>query len=291
MNILIAYILIILIWSTTPLAIQWSSEGPGFLFSLTSRMLIGLLCLIYFNVLFRRDFPRHRAAVYTYIAGGIGIYGAMLSVYWGAQYIPSGWISVIFGLSPIFTTIFASILIKENNFSFHKLLALLFAAIGLALIFISSLEAGDKAIYGILAVLLSTSLHSASAVVIKRINASIHSTDSVIGSLLIALPVYILTWYIFDGEWPEHFSSKSIIAIAYLGIIATACGFALYYYVLKNTSVIKVAMIALISPVLALFLGNYYNHEDVSIQTLVGTLLILGSIVVHEILPEKKELE
>ena len=38
-----AYLAIILIWSTTPLAIQWSTQGAGFAFAVLLRMAIGLL--------------------------------------------------------------------------------------------------------------------------------------------------------------------------------------------------------------------------------------------------------
>ena len=42
MSIAAAYIAVILIWSTTPLAIQWSSLGAGFSFAVMARMVIGL---------------------------------------------------------------------------------------------------------------------------------------------------------------------------------------------------------------------------------------------------------
>ena len=43
MSVPLAYIGVIIIWSTTPLAIKWSGGDAGFLFGVTARMLIGLL--------------------------------------------------------------------------------------------------------------------------------------------------------------------------------------------------------------------------------------------------------
>ena len=43
MSVPAAFLAVVLIWSTTPLAIQWSSEGGGFLFGVASRMLLGVL--------------------------------------------------------------------------------------------------------------------------------------------------------------------------------------------------------------------------------------------------------
>ena len=51
-----AYLLVIIIWSTTPLAIKWSGESVGFIFGVSARMLIGAvlamaLTLVYFKKL------------------------------------------------------------------------------------------------------------------------------------------------------------------------------------------------------------------------------------------------
>jgi hypothetical protein len=45
MRIALAYISVILLWATTPLAIKWSIESAGFLFGVTARMIIGTLCV------------------------------------------------------------------------------------------------------------------------------------------------------------------------------------------------------------------------------------------------------
>ena len=41
MSVPAAYLAVILIWTTTPLAIKWSGEEPGFLFGVTGRMVLG----------------------------------------------------------------------------------------------------------------------------------------------------------------------------------------------------------------------------------------------------------
>lgn len=42
-----AFLSVILIWSTTPLATEWSAQGAGFSFAVLSRMALGtMLCLI-----------------------------------------------------------------------------------------------------------------------------------------------------------------------------------------------------------------------------------------------------
>ena len=41
MSIPAAFLGVVLIWATTPLAIKWSSEDAGYLFGVASRMVLG----------------------------------------------------------------------------------------------------------------------------------------------------------------------------------------------------------------------------------------------------------
>ena len=284
MRITFAYIIVVLLWATTPLAIKWSGEGPGFLFAVTSRMAIGMACILLTLAVLRRSLAWHRKAWLTYLAAALQIYGSMIAVYWAAQFIPSGWISVIFGLAPLMTALMASLMLKGRHLSFSKLCAYSLGIGGLYIMFGSALRLGESAALGITGVFVSTLLHSGSAVWIKRINAGLPALAQVAGGLGLALPAYLVTWAIVDGQWPENLSSVNIAAIAYLGVIATTIGFSLYYYLLVHLSATRVALISLMTPVMALMLGHLANHEPLTKQIMTGTSLILAALVMHELM-------
>ena len=135
MSVPAAYLAIIVIWSTTPLAIKWSGEGTGFIVGVSARMLIGaVLCLLLIRIL-RIEMPWHKQARQAYMAGAMAVYGAMLCVYWGSQYISSGMLSVIFGLTPLMTGIIVVVLGTEQRPGPMRILGLVFALVGLVSIF------------------------------------------------------------------------------------------------------------------------------------------------------------
>jgi drug/metabolite transporter (DMT)-like permease len=282
MRIRLTYISVILLWATTPLAIKWSGEGPGFLFGVTARMTIGTVCVLFVLVLMRQRLAWHRKARLTYLAVALQIYGSMLAVYWAAQFIPSGWISVIFGLTPLLTALLAAIFLRERSLALGKLLAYGFGVSGLAIMFGSALQLGYEAVLGISGVLVSSLLQSASSVWIKRIAAKLPALSQVTGGLLLALPAYLLTWGIADGHWPTALTLRSLAAIIYLGVVATTIGFALYYYLLTHLPATRVALITLVSPPLALMLGHTINHEPLTIKIITGTFFILSALIMHE---------
>lgn len=290
-RIALAYISVIILWATTPLAIKWSGDGPGFIFGAASRMIIGTVWMLLLLLLKRKRLPSHRKAKQTYLAVAVQIYAAMIAVYWGAQYIPSGWLSVIFGLSPFLSAIFSALWLKERSLSFGKIVSYILGLSGLAVMFSSAFQLNINAVYGIISVLIAVSLQTASAVWVKRIQAKLPAYVQVTGGLLFALPAYLLTWlFIEEAQWPHQLSMINIASIVYLGTIATTIGFMLYYYVLIHLSATTVGIIPMISPVLALYLGYTVNHEPFTPKIATGSALILSALLMHtllSVLPKK----
>lgn len=276
MSVPLAYIGVIIIWSTTPLAIKWSGGDSGFLFGVTARMLIGLFfssALI--MLLSRRRLPWDQHSRKTYLVAGIAIYGAMLSVYWGSQYISSGFISVIFGLNPIITGIMAALWLNERSLTPAKIVGVVLGIVGLIIIFSQGIQFGNHAVIGIAAVCLSVLLHSWSSVWFKKLKHNLTALEITHGGLLVSVPLYLLTWFVSQGTWPENFSQRGLGSIVYLGIFGSVLGFVLFFYILKHVDVSRVSLITLVTPVVALFLGYAFNNEVLNVSIWTGTGLIL----------------
>lgn len=283
----IAFTIVILIWSTTPLAIKWSSDSVGFTFALMTRMMIGAIFAILLLRLRGMSFPWTKIARQTYFAASFGIYFAMMLVYWAAQFIPSGWVAVIFGSAPMITGLFAYKILAENSLTPTKIFGSLIALVGLIVIFWTSDDITSKSFYAMLAVLLSTFVHSLSAIWVKRLNATISPLATTAGALCYAVPAFILSWLIIDGTIPKSIPTRAGFSILYLGMIGSVMGFALYFYVLKNVDASRVALITLVTPVTALLLGNWLNGEALTLQVWLGTFLILSGLVCYQILGKK----
>jgi len=281
MSVPAAYLAVVLIWSTTPLAVKWSGVGLGFLFGALGRMALATLLCLALVVVLRLEFPWHRSARRAYYAGALGAYAAMLLIYWAAQYVPSGLISVLFGLSPIVTALLARPVLNESRPSAAHLSGMVVALAGLVVIFGASLAFGPHMAAGLAALCASVLLQSLSLVLIKRHAGSLPSLSVTTGALLIATPLFFLTWLAFDHHLPVQLPSRTLASIVYLGIIGSVIGFTLFFYVLKHVSAHGSALITLVTPVLALLLGAYINHEQVSLRIWFGTALVLSGLALH----------
>lgn len=282
MRLALAYLGVVLIWTTTPLGIKWSSVGVSYIVGVTARMSIGLACLALLMLLSRTKLRLDRTALLCYVAVAVQLYLSMLLTYWGAQFIPSGWISVIFGFSPFMTAFLAAGLLNERSLGIGKVFSYLIGVVGLAVMFSSAIDLNPLAIEGTLAVIAATFLYSVSSVWVKRIHAELPAMAQITGGLLISLPLYFATWYWLDrAQWPPLPPEQTQWAILYLGVIATPVGFALYYYVLDKLPATNVAMMNLMTPVLSLLLGYFVNHEPLTAKVAVGTGLIMAALALH----------
>ncbi len=276
-----AFITVILIWSTTPLAIKWSALGVGFSFAAFARMGLGALLCVLLLVLFRVRVPLHRKAWQAYLVSGLTMFGTMALTYWSAQYISSGMISVLYGLTPLLTSLGAALWLKEETVTPNKLAGMLLGLAGLALVFADSFRMGSGAVMGLAALFIAVLLQALGLVWLKRIDNDSPPLATTLGTLVVALPLFFAAWWLADGHWPEALPQRAVAATLYLGVFGSVLGFALYYYMIKHMEAGRIALITLITPVLALLLGHGLNNEAILPQVWLGAASIVFGLCVH----------
>ena len=75
---------------------------------------------------------------------------------------------------------------------------------------------------------------------------------------------------------------RSIWATIYLGVFGSLIGFFAYFFVLQRLTASTVALITLVTPVIALTLGAVLNNEMIHSKLVFGALLvILGLAIYH----------
>lgn len=283
MSVPAAYLGVILIWSTTPLAIQWSAQGASFSFAVMARMLLGLAICLLLLFATRTALPFTPAAKRLYAINGLSIFVAMLLTYWGALHIPSGLISVIFGLSPLVTGAFAALWLSERTLTPLRLAGLGLALTGLWVIFGQPWPGDSQATLGTAAVVIGMTVQALGLVWVKRLNVRASALAITTGSLGVATPLFVLAWLIADSaQLPPGTTLRAGAAIVYLGVLGSVVGFTLYYYVIKHLDAGRVALIMLVTPVSALLLGQTLNAEFIPASGWAGIALIGAGLLLYE---------
>ncbi|MBF0175588.1 MAG: DMT family transporter [Magnetococcales bacterium] len=277
MPIWVAFLLVTVIWGSTPLAVQWSQGGGGYLFAVTARIAIGAVLFLFLIPWLRRRPVGFRQLVIVSLIAGLNLFASMFCVYWGARFIPSGWISVLFGLGPVLTGVMAALWLREP-FTSEKILGSLIGLGGLITIFGQGGALGEQTLVGIGALLLAVLIYSAGNIGIKRFGEGVSPLWVTAGSLWVALPLYALSLWLSGVSWPREIPIRAELAIFYLGLVANGVGFVCFYYLLSRVSAANAVLVTLSAPVLALWIGFAFNQESLRGGVVLGTSLILGGL-------------
>ena len=281
----ITYIVVIFIFSTTPLAIKVSGHGAGFSLALALRMSIAVILMLAYMLIVNRRLAWGVREWKIYLATGLGIGPAMICVYWGAQYINSGMVSVIYGLNPFIVGLLSIVILRINYFSRVKIVGLFIAIIGLYLMLVQTAILSPRALMGAMAVLVSTVFFGFSSVWLKHIGDSpIPVFDQVLGGLLLSLPMFWGFWFYYGAESPSSWSLVTVVSIGYLGVGGSLVGFMAYYRLLQEISLQQVALIPVITPAIALIIGRLLADEVMSLQAYAGVALVILGLVVYQLL-------
>lgn len=290
MPVWIAYWGVVLIWATTPIGIAASNDSLHFLAAGGLRMLLAALVLVCLCVLLKRPILFSREAVISYAVASFGLFPNMALVYWGAQYVPSGVVSIIFALNPVAVGLFSWVILSDNPFTPLRVLALSVSVAGMGVIYLDQLSLGASSGMGILALLCSVCGWSLSTVYLVKLNIKMDPMGQAAGMTIFAIPGYALSWFFLDGTLPEAISVKSLIGVGYLAIFGSVVAFTFYFYILSRVPVMTVSLITLMSPVLALMIGVLFAGEVMTKQLLIGVAMVLVSLLIYQLAPFLKKL-
>ena len=282
MSVPVAYAAILLIWSTTPLGIAWSNETISPFAAIALRMNIAAVLGYVLLKCLRIELSWSRAAIRAYLISLLGIYGALLSTYLAASYVPSGLISVMYALAPVMSNLFSVRLLGLGAFTPIRWVAFGVSFIGLSVICLDEWALYGEGWKGLLLLMIAVTLYSLSGVLLQRENYRGHPLSMSVGAVLLSAPLFLLTWWVLDGVMPTFdLDSRSPWSILYLAIFGSLFGFMAYFYIVKERGATAVAMVTLVTPIMALILGSVLNQEPITMQMVMGTAGVLAGLLVY----------
>lgn len=281
MPIALAYIATILIWSTTPLAFKWSIAS-GYLAGIMARLVLASVCGALLLLVLRQSMSWTPRARRLYFVGGLSLFLTWFNIGWGMQFIPSGWVAIIFGLTPIVTSLITTFWLRETRFSAARFGALVVSVAGLGIIFHKSMDFGPDAMLGILANVAGTFFYAATMIWMKRLNAGVGAIATTTGAHATALVMFAVTGLVLGMPVADDIAPRTLGAVAYLGIIGSIIAYSLFFYLLKHMDTTRIAAISLVTPVLSLIVGNVFNAEPLTVDIWIGSGLVVAGLLWFE---------
>ena len=290
-KILLAFGIIYFVWGSTFFAIRVGvAEVPPFLLA-AMRFFIAGLVLFLWMLAKKTPLPSRREWA------GITLLGALIflvdygCLFWAEKRIPSGIAAVILACIPVFMTLLEIILLKTQRLTIRLTVALAIGVFGVAVLMNRSLSLGEAPVNraGAIALVFAAFSWSIAAILARSLTLPTSKPMSSATQLLVG-GTLLFAWAAASGEFSGfHFSAVSTrawIALAYLIVFGSIMGFTAYVWLLHHESPTKVGTYAYVNPVVAVGLGYFAGGEAIGARTLLGTALILVSVVLITTTPK-----
>jgi drug/metabolite transporter (DMT)-like permease len=282
---LFAFAMIYFVWGSTFLAIRIGvHEVPPFLLAAIRFSVAGLVLYLWTLARGERSPTARQWMSVLLLAVLIFVldYGLL---FWAEQHVPSGVAAVMMATIPVFMALSEIILLRTQRLTIRLSLALLIGIGGVAVLVSHSLNLGGAAIdrAGAVALLIAAITWSLSSALTRKLplpSSKVMSSGSqmLAGGVLLALTSTALGE--FHHFHPRAVSSAAWFSLLYLIVAGSIVAFTAYVWLIHHESPTRVGTYAYVNPVVAVLLGYFLGGEALGLRTVLGTLLVLVSVVV-----------
>ncbi len=274
----LAYLIVVLVWATTPLAIKWSAEALPPVMAAMSRMMLAVAIGLPWLWLQGKHLSWDGKSVRAYLSAVPGVFGAMALSYLASAYVPSGLISVMFGLAPLLSGLMMQYLPGSVRLNGWHWTGCLLGVAGLAVVFADGLRGDGDMLIGVLLLLGAVTGFAATGILVKRTHVDMGPLSHTMGALILSLPLYGLLSLLMGEHFELGANPAGVWAILYLAVFGSLIGFVCYFLILTRMSAATVSLVTLITPVLALCLGALFNGEQPHANVIIGASMIVGAL-------------
>ena len=283
-KILLAFAIIYFVWGSTFLAIRVGvHEVPPFLLA-AIRFFVAGLALYGWMRLKGTPAPSRREWAGASLLGTLIFVLDYGCVFWAEQRVPSGITAVVLATIPVFITLLEIIFLRTQRLTVRLSLALIVGICGVAVLVNHSFSLGEVPVNraGAIALLVASFTWSVGTILTRRLPLPTSKPMSAAAQMLTGgVQLFILTAVSgeFSGFQIQTVSWNAWFALVYLIIAGSIVAFTAYVWLLHYESPTKVGTYAYVNPVVAVILGYFLGGEAVGPRTLLGTLLVLVSVI------------
>ncbi|HXW63228.1 MAG TPA: EamA family transporter [Candidatus Acidoferrales bacterium] len=282
---LLAFSIIYVVWGSTYLAIRVGvREFPPFLLAALRFSVAGALLYGWMIARGERS-PGWRQWIEISLLAILFFVLDYGLLFWAEKRVPSGIAAVMMASIPVFIALLEVTLLRTQTITVRLALALSAGIAGVAVLVSRPRYLGGTPIDGIGAMALlvaSISWALGTALTRKLSLPSSHVMNS--GSQMLAGGALLALTSAALGEFhhfhPGSISREAWIALLYLIVAGSIVAFTAYLWLIRHESPTKVGTYAYVNPVVAVLIGYFFAGETLGRRTLLGTALILMSVVV-----------
>jgi len=284
-KIIVAFALVYVFWGSTYLGIGIAVEHiPPALMCSARFLTAGVTMLAYCALTGRRvryspSELGHMAAV-----GILLLMGGNLTLSYAEQVVPTGLAALLIAVTPLWFLVLDSWLLGDHHISRRGTIGLVIGIVGVVVLIWPDLlhpsSLGRRELLWSLALQAGSFSWAFGSVLSKKWkNPSIDPFASTAWQVTIAGAGNLIFALLVEKTSGVTWTVRGVSAILYLVVCGSWIGYTAYIWLLQHVPISKVSTYAYVNPVVAVFLGWLVLHEHIDRYILIGSAIIVASVV------------
>ena len=209
----------------------------------------------------------------------LGIVALWIGLAFGQEDVSAGIASVMVTTVPLLTFIILVVILREERFSIQGLAGLLLGIVGIVLVIgIHKIMAGGATLKGVLLIGGGFVCFGINGVLVGRWAKHIDPIVTSTYYLLLAGIVLTVLAFILESPIQVPWTVDNYLEELAIGVICTASGYFLYYYLIHRAGAYTSSFIFYFIPIFGLLGGHLFLNERVVLSQIIGVAAIVGGV-------------
>ncbi len=276
-----------LVWGINWVAIKISLEGFPPLIGAGSRFFLATIFLFFYikwkRIPLRVNAREFRILLVSAFLLYVMDYGL---IFWGEQYLSAGVTSIFFSTFALFTALLSNFVFKNEPFMWHKFMGLLVGLFGILVVFYDQLEITRFSLMvtlGSIAILIAAIGAATCTVIVKKYLSHMNHVTLSFYQLVMGTFFLVMLGLMAENIHQVRLTMRILTAMLYMGLMASAVAFVVYYKLLKQMSAISLSLIIYIIPLVTVLADFIVFKEVLPFRSLVGMAVIFSGIWLYQL--------
>ncbi|MDG1102249.1 MAG: DMT family transporter [Ascidiaceihabitans sp.] len=271
-----------LIWGGSFLSIRIALDEISPLMSVAHRVTLAMLVLWVVVAMMRIPLPRNPRIWFAFLVMGLlnNVIPFILMA-WGQLYIESGLTSILNAFTAVVGVVMAALFFSDERLTPRKIIGVVLGFFGVAVaIGLENFKNFDLRSLAQLAVIGGTVAYAAAGVWARKNLVGMPPQLAAAGMLTGATVIMLPLVYFVEGLPTFDLKPRTLVAIGYYAVIATAAAYLLYYRVLAMAGSGNLMLVTLLVAPIAITLGAVVLGEKLSANAFVGFVILAVGLII-----------
>jgi drug/metabolite transporter (DMT)-like permease len=284
-GIILCFGLVYLFWGSTYLGISIAVEQiPPAVMCATRFLIAGTLMLAYLRFTGHNVFYSPRQLWHMAVVGTLLLMGGNLTLSYAERIVPSGLAALMVSSTPLWFLVLDSLLLGDHHIANRGKAGLALGIVGIVVLIWPQLTAETgyhaRQLWWSLSLLGGSFSWALGSVLSKRWqSAEVDPFSGTAWQITFAGVSNLVFALLFEDVRHVGWTTRGVGAILYLVVCGSWIGYTAYIWLLRHVPTSKVSTYAYVNPVVAVFLGWLIAHEPIDRYILVGSAIVVASVI------------